>query len=202
MSALPLHYYTPSAADSRQMALNWFKKKYPDLTKIGSNEFEIVAFDIFDVCKNLIGTESMGVSGPGFGGSHGEIRCAIAVSMGISIDFESRDVRHFNKHTIAALIAAWRNDDHASFLSRCAGFERNATNSKIDLLLVATEAFESFWEINDEEDEHIDIPESIEEWVEVLCEPSFAQYVIGNRSRNRLRCKSAERTVNSLFDGI
>jgi hypothetical protein len=56
-------------------------------------------------------------------------------------------------------------------------------------------------EEGDEEDGN-EVSEVVEEWVEVLCEPSVARSVIGNRTRKKLRRKPAERAVKSLFEGV
>jgi hypothetical protein len=147
MKNIPYSDYIIIAADYRLFALSWFMKMYPELPKIKEYDFEPVSFNIFDVCKNLIGTESGSALGPGFGGSHAEIRCATAAAMGIAIEFDDDEVRHFNNSTIVALTEAWQSNDHASFLAHCSGIERNATNSKIDLLPLVQEISESVWEM-------------------------------------------------------
>lgn len=204
MSCLPAYrnYSTPD--ESRQMALSWFKKMYPDLSKIRENDFEYVAFNVFDVCKNLIGTESTSATGVGFGGAHGEIRVAIAAAMGIPIVFEEREVRHFNSITIAALTAAWQNNDHASFLARCAGYERNSTNSNIDLFPVAQEIAESTYEILDNNEEfEPEIDPVVAEYAAVLGEVTAAKrFITGNRHKRRLAKKPPTRQQKLLdFDG-
>jgi hypothetical protein len=158
------------------------------MAKIEESDFEIVAFDVFDICKNLIGTESTSSGGPGFGGAHGEIRAAIAAAMGIAIEYDDDEVRHFNNGTIAALARHWRNNDHSGFLARCAGYERNATNFKIDLLPVAQEVSESVWEILDEEkaEEVVVIDPVVAEYAVVLGEAtSVKRYIVGNRYTRR-----------------
>lgn len=201
MSALPSRKYTLSPTDSREFALNWFKKMYSDFSKIGENDFETAAFDIFDVCKNLIGTESTSAGGPGFGGSHGEIRCAIAVAMDIAIEFDQDEVRHFNNNTIAGLFVAWKMNDHASFLACCAGYERNATNAKIDLLPVAQEFSESIWEMIDDIEEVV-IDPLIAEFAGVLGEfTTCKRFVTGNRHRHRPSKKPPTRQKKLLDFG-
>jgi hypothetical protein len=203
MSALPSRHYTLSAAESREFALSWFKKMYPDLLKIEEDTFEDVAFSVFDVCKNLIGTESTSASGVGFGGSHGEIRAAIGAAMGIAIEFDADAIRHFNNGTIAALARHWRDNDHAGFLTRCAGYERNATNSKIDLLPVAQEVAESTWEMVDEEEtEDVVIDPIVAEYAAVLGESTVAKrFITGNRHARRLSKKPPTRQQKFLdFD--
>lgn len=205
MSAIPHQKYTLSVADSRQMALNWFKKMYPDFSKIGENDFEDAAFGVFDICKNLIGTESTSGSGVGFGGSHGEIRAAIAAAMGIAIEFDEDEVRHFNTGTIDALKDAWSKNDHASFLARCAGYERNATNAKIDLLPVAQEVSESVWEMLDDEDEVVvEINPVVAEYVAALGEvTAVKRHITGNRCARRLSKKPPTRQQKLIeFDDV
>lgn len=199
MSVIPFHNYT-TREEYRAFALEWFKKTYPDLLKIEEDNFERVSFDLFDICKNLIGTESNSANGVGFGGSHGEIRAAIAAAMGIAIEFDADEIRHFNDSTIAALTADWKKNNHDGFLARCAGYERNATNAKIDLLFVANEVAEGVYEmLEDTEDVIIDPVVAI--YVEVLCEVTIVKKSIeGNRSRSRERRRPVDGLVRSLFD--
>ncbi len=187
MSAIPFQNYTLSAADSRDFALNWFKKMYPDLLKIEECDFENVAFDVFDVCKNLIGTESTSAGGPGFGGSHGEIRAAVAFTMGLAIEFDDDEIRHFNTGTLVALAEAWRNNDHKVFLTRCSGYERNATNAKIDLLPVAQAISESTYEMLDDEGVMVvEIDPVIAVYAAVLGEATTVKrYITGNRHKRK-----------------
>lgn len=206
MSAIPHQKYTVSAADSRELALNWFKKMYPDLLKIEESDFEDIVFDIFDVCKNLIGTESTSASGVGFGGSHGEIRAAIAAAMGIAIEFEEDEVRHFNTGTIIALAGTWKNNDHAAILARCAGYERNATNAKIDLLPVAQEVSESTYEMLDEDETVlvVEVDPVITVYTEVLGEITVSKRTItGNRHKRKPGKKPPTRIQKILdFSGV
>lgn len=203
MSALPSRHYTLSAADSRELALKWFKKLYPDLSQVGEDDFEKAAFGIFDITKNLIGTESTSASGPGFGGAHSEIRCAVAACMGIPIVFDDDEVRHFNTDTIIALIKHWQDNDHEAFLARCAGYERNATNAKIDLLPVAKEAAEGVWEMLDEEEIQLEeIDPVLAEYVEVMGETTESKrYITGNRHRRRFAKKPPTRQQKLLDFG-
>lgn len=201
MSAIPSRHYTISVADSRELALNWFKKMYPDLSKIGESDFEDVTFGLYSVCKNLIGTESTSASGVGFGGAHGETRCAVAAAMGIAIDFDEDEVRHFNTGTINALKDAWINNDHASFLARCAGYERNATNAVVDLLPIAQEISESVYEMGDEEEaeEVVVIDAVVAEYAAVLGEVTpHKRYIIGNRHARKPAKKPPTRQQKSL----
>ena len=205
MSAIPFQKYTVSVVDSRQMGVNWFKKMYPDLSKIEEIDFENVAFDVFDVCKNLIGTESTSAGGPGFGGSHGEIRCAIAAAMGIAIEFDEKEVRHFNSGTIDSLTMAWNMNNHEAILARCAGYERNATNSVVDLLPVAKEVSESVYEILDDEDEVVvEIDPVVAEYAAVIGEStSVKRFITGNRHKRKPGKKPPTRIQKILdFSGV
>lgn len=201
MSAVPFRKYNLSSVDSRELALNWFKKMYPDLSKVGEIDFEDAAFGVFDVCKNLIGTESTSASGVGFGGSHSETRVAIAAAMGIAIEFEEDEVRHFNSGTIAALTVAWQKNDHVGFLARCAGYERNATNANIDLLPHAQEVSESTYEMLDDEDVSVvEIDPVIATYVEVMGEVTTCKRPIkGNRHKRRLTKKPPSK-IQKYFD--
>lgn len=186
MSAILSQKYTLSSVESRELALNWFKKKYPDLLKIGEDDFEDASFGILDICKNLIGTESTSANGVGFGGSHGEIKVAMAAAIRIAIEFDEDEVRHFNNGTLTTLTAAWQNNDHACFLARCAGYERNATNANIDLLPVAQEVSESTYEIIDDEEVVVVIDSVIAEYAAVLGEStSVKRYITGNRHKRK-----------------
>lgn len=202
MKNVPHSDFSTNLVDYRLLGLSWFIKIYPDLSKIEKNDFEVVAFDVFDVCKNFIGTESTSARGEGLGGAHGEIRCAIAAAMSIAIEFDPDEVRHFNSGTIAALKTDWNNNDHYSFLTRCAGYERNATNSKIDLLPIVQEISESVLEMIDEEEEvEFRIDPVVAEFVSVIGEiTSSKQFISGNRSRNRAHRKSVKMAVSSLFE--
>jgi hypothetical protein len=176
---------------------------YPDLLKIGESDFEDVSFGLYSVCKNLIGTESTSASGVGFGGAHGETRCAVAAAMGIAIDFDEDEVRHFNTGTINALKDAWVSNDHASFLARCSGYERNATNSNIDLLAVAQKVSESVYEILDEEEtEEAVIDAVVAEYAAILGEVTIAKrYISGNRHARKPSKKPPTRQQKLLdFD--
>ena len=203
MSKNPDFNYTITAEEAHAMARDWFKKKYPDLSKISEDEFEVAAFGIFDICKNLIGTESKEEKkGPGFGGSHGEIRCAIAAAMGIAIEFDPEEVRHFNNATIFALATSWRLNDHFGFLSRCASYERSATNHKGDLLPLARE-IEGFYEMS-EPDEHeeveVHIDPVVKTYVEILGEMTpNKRYITGNRYRRRI-CKKPPTRQQKLLN--
>lgn len=207
MSCLPAYRNYSTPAEFRTFASNWFKKMYPDLLKIEESDFEIVAFDVFDVCKNLIGTESTSAGGPGFGGSHGEIRAAIAAAMGIAIEFDEDEVRHFNSGSIAALASAWKGNDHAVFLARCAGYERNATNAKIDLLPVAQEVSESIWEMVDEDEEDEEetvIDPVLAEYAAVMGEStSVKRFITGNRHKRKPGKKPPSKIQKILdFSGV
>jgi hypothetical protein len=178
---------------------------YPDLLKIGESDFEDVSFGLYSVCKNLIGTESTSASGVGFGGAHSEIRNAVAAAMRIAIEFEEDEVRHFNSATIDALFEAWVRNDHEAFLARCAGYERNATNSKIDLLPLAQEVSESVYEILDDEDEVVDeIDPVVAEYASIMGEStSVKRFITGNRHKRKPGKKPPSRIQKILdFSGV
>lgn len=202
MSAFPSHKYTLSAVESREFALNWFKKLYPDLPMVTEDDFEDAAFGVFDIVKNFIGTESSDLKkGPGYGGSHGEVRCAVAAAMGIAIVFDDDEVRHFNTDTIIALKKHWQDNDHEGFLARCAGYERNATNAKIDLLPVAKEVEEGVWEMLDdeEEDQNKEIDPVVSDFAETLGETTdVKRFITGNRHRRKLSKKPPMRQQKML----
>lgn len=132
------------------------------------------------------------------GGGEDDIRCLVAAAAAVEIEVcAAREIKDALRDRLRR---AWLANDHATIMSVARGFERNAAMTVIDHRDI--EWIDPYRVIEEgDEEEGIEIPEAVEEWVEVLTEPSLAVSVIGNRSRKRLRRKPAERAVKSLFEG-
>lgn len=167
-----------------------FRKKFPVL-----NEADpiIVAKWLYETISAFSGRDGRSLAG----GGEDDIRCLIAAAADIEIEVcAAREI----KDTLRTrLRCAWLANDHTTIFSVARGFERAASMTVVDCRDV--DWADPSRILDQDEEEGIDIPSIVEEWVETLTEPSVVRSVIGNRSRNRLRRKPAERAVKSLFEG-
>ena len=172
--------------DYTSFCLNGFRKTFPILSE---SDPETVAEWLYYTASAFSGRDGRSNAG----GGYGDI-CA-AISAAAAVEIEVCAARSIKDSLRARLRRAWLDNDHTTIFSVARGFERNASMAVIDHLTVD---WADPYRIVEEEEEGIEIPEEVEEWVEVLCEPSQARSVIGNRSRNRLRRKPASRAVKAL----
>jgi hypothetical protein len=132
------------------------------------------------------------------GGGFADICAAIAAAADIELEvYAAREIKDALR---ARLRRTWLDNDHATIMLVARGFERNASMTVVNHYAVSW--VDPYRVIEEDEEEVIEIPEAVEEWIETLCEPSTARSVLGNRSRKKLRRKPAEWAVKSLFEGI
>ncbi len=174
--------------DYSKFCLNGFKKTFPVLAEA---DLEVIAKWLYETVSGFSGRDGRSLAG----GGEDDIRCLIAAAG--AIELEVCTGRQIKDGLRTRLRRAWLANDHSTILTVARGFERAAAMAVIDLRNV-------FWadpyRLHEDEEEGIEIPKIVEEWVETLCEPSSARSVIGNRSRKRLRRKPAEQAVCSLFE--
>lgn len=132
------------------------------------------------------------------GGTSDDLRCLVAAAAGIELSVCA--ARKIKDALSVKLRCAWLSNNHAMILYIARGFERAAATAVIDYRDIDwCDPYRVFME---EDDEGPEIPETIEKWVEIFCEPSQARSLIGNRSRKRLRRKPAKRAIKNLFEEI
>lgn len=173
-----------------QFCLDGFIKTFPSLK---TADPEAVALRIYE--------DSSAFSGRGgrsnAGGSEDDIRCLIAAAA--DVELEVCAAREIKDALRTKLRRAWLGNDHATIFYIARGFERAASMAAVDFCDV--DWLDPYRILDLEEEGGIDIPEAVETWVEILCEPSKARSVIGNRARKKLRRKPAELAIKSLFEG-
>lgn len=184
MSKNPKFNYT-------EFCLNGFRKIFPNLAESEPRE---IAYWLYGTVSAFSGRDGRSIAG----GGEDDILCLVAAAA--SVEIEVCSAREIKDSLRAKLRRAWLCNDHAAILYAARGFERNAAMSLIDYRDV--EWVDPYRIVDKDEEEGIEIPEAVEEWVETLCEPSQARSVIGNRTRKRLRRKPAERAVKSLFGEV
>lgn len=183
MSKNPQFNYT-------QFCLDGFIKTFPILSEADP---EAVALRLYEDASAFSGRYGRSNAG----GGEDDIRCLVAAAADVVLEVcAAREIKDALR---ARLRRAWLSDDHGTIFNIGVGFERNASMMKISHRDIAWADPSRVFE---EDEEGIEIPEAIEEWVDTLTEPSQARSVIGNRSRNRLRRKPASRAVKSLFEGF
>lgn len=175
--------------DYTTFALNGFKKTFPALYEADP---EAVAGWLYETISAFSGRDGRSLAG----GGEDDIRCQVAAAADVVLEVCA--ARQIKDSLRARLRCAWLQNDHATIMSVARGFERAASMTVVDLRDVSWADPCRILE-EDEEEEAIEIPVAVEEWIEVLCEPTEARSVIGNRSRKRLRRKPAERAVKSLL---
>ncbi|MDD5051554.1 MAG: hypothetical protein PHO27_02340 [Sulfuricurvum sp.] len=167
-----------------------FKKRFPILAEADT---EIVASWLYEIVSAFSGRDGRSLAG----GGEDDIRCLVAAAA--AVDIEVCYAREIKDALRAKLRAIWQNNDHAAIFYAARGFERAASMAIVDFRDVPWVDPFRIVEFSDEE-EGIEIPEAVEEWIETLSEPSQMRSVIGNRTRTRLRRKPAEHSVKSLFE--
>jgi hypothetical protein len=190
MKNIPSSDYIVIAAECRLLALNGFKKTYPVLVEADPKQ---VAPWLYVTVSSLSGREI----GGGFGGGEDDVRYLISAASAVALEVcLSREIKDKLR---ARLRLAWLENDHATIFNVACGFERAAATAIVDYRYID-------WlnplRIIEETEDELEVPIVIEEWIEVLCEPSQARSVLGNRSRSRERRKPAEKSVASLFEGV
>lgn len=172
-------------------ALNGFKKTFPIL--IESDPLEVAKW-LYETTTAFNGRDGRSITG----GGEDDIRGLVAAATNVILEVcAAREIKDALK---LKLRCAWKINDHAVIFSVARGFERAASMKKVDYRDVYWVDPYRIVEDVDGKDE-VDIPETVEEWIEVLTEPSQARSVIGNHSRKKLRRKPASRAVKSLFEG-
>lgn len=172
------------------LALNGFKKTFPVLTEADP---EVVARWLYETASAFSGRNGRSLAG----GAEDDIRCLVVAASAVELDVcATREVKDGLR---ARLRQAWLTNNHTMIFTVARGFERAASMAVVDLRDV-------FWAdpyrvSEEDEQEGIEIPEAVEKWIEVLCEHSGAQSMIGNRARKRLRRKPIKRKVEPLFGG-
>lgn len=180
MSRNPCFNYT-------EFCLDGLIKTFPILSEADP---EVVALRLYE--------DSSAFSGRGGrsngGGGQDDIRCLIAAAAGVELEVCS--AREIKDALCTKLRRAWLANDHTTIYRKARDFERSASMVIVDLRDIE---WCDPYRIEEENDEQrIEIPEEVEEWVETLCAPSQTQSVIGNRSRKKLRYKPASRAVKAL----
>lgn len=186
MQYTPIHNYN-------MIIVNGFKKMFPILHDADPEE----------VANNLYIDASAfsGRLGGGYGGGEDDIRNLISAAFDIELSVIS--AREIKTTLTTKLRQAVLENNHQVLLYTAFGFERAASMAVVDLREVDWANPHRYVEVSDDDEEvGINIPEAINEWVEVLCEPSQTRSVVGNRTRNRERRKPIEQVVKSLFDGV
>ena len=173
-------------------ALEGFKKIFPILQ--GSDP-AVVAEWLYETVSAFAGRDGRSNSG----GGQDDIRCLVAAAANVVLDVCA--VRKIKNSLALKLRQAWLVNDHVTIFYVARGFERNASMSVVDHRNVEWADPYRVFEGGDEE-EGLEIPEAVDEWVEVLTEPSEVRSIIGNRMRKDLRRKPAERAVKSLFEDV
>lgn len=172
-----------------QFCLSGFIKTFPILSEADP---AAVALRLYEDSSAAAGRDGRSNAG----GGEDDIRCLVAAAAGVELEVCS--ARAIKNGLRDRLRRAWLANDHAFIFKVALSFERSASMAVIDLRDVAwADPYRVFQE---NEEVEIKISEVIEEWVDVLTEPSQARSVIGNNSRNRLRRKPASRAVKSLFE--
>lgn len=191
----------------------WGQKEFPVSKNPGFNysEFALMGFkktfpvlleaDPGSVSDWLYYTVS-GFSGRGghslAGGGYDDTVCLCAAAAGVELEVCS--AREIKNGLRARLHRAWQSNDHATIFYTAFGFERAAAMTIIDLRDITWA--DPYRIIEDENEDEIEIPQEVEDWVHTLCGPSQARSVIGNRTRKRLRRKPVERALKSLFEDV
>jgi hypothetical protein len=175
--------------DYTQLIINGFKKAFPILRKADPEE---VALRLYEDASAFSGRDGRSNAA----GGQDDIRCLVAAAAGVELEVcAAREIKNSLR---ANLRLAWLNNDHVTIFTKARDFERSASMAVVDLRDVAWVDPYRFFEESDEKEEMV-IHEVIEEWIDVLTEPSQARSVIGNRFRKKLRRKPASRAVKSLF---
>lgn len=174
--------------DYSAFCLDGFKKTFSILSEADP---EAVALRLYEDASAFSGRDGR----TNAAGGQDDIRCLVAAAAGIKLEVcfarEIKDSLHVK------LRQAWLTNDHATLFRKARDFERSASMAVVDFRQIDWIDPERFSEDGDEEG-GIEIPEVVEEWIEVVCEPSTVVSVIGNRSRKKHRHKPASRAVKSL----
>lgn len=184
MSRNPVFDYT-------SFCLTGFKKTFPILSK---SDPVVCANWLYETAFSFSGRDGHSLTG----GAEDDIRCLVAAAANIELTvYAARSIKNGLR---TRLRRAWEANDHVAIFTVAFGFERAASMAIVDLRDVTWA--DPYRIIVDEDKEGLEMPEAVEEWVEVLCEPSIALSVTGNHSRNRKRRKPLKRAIDSLFQGI
>lgn len=173
--------------DYTNFCLDGFIKAFPILSE---TDPEAVALRLYEDASAFSGRDGRSNAA----GSQDDIRNLVAAAAGIELEVGA--AREIKDSLRAKLRQAWLTNDHATLFRKARDFERSASMAVVDLRDVA---WADPYRVDEEEGEGIEIPEAVEEWIEVVCEPSPARSVIGNRTRKKLSRKPASRAVKSLF---
>lgn len=181
MSKNPRFNYT-------ELVLQGFKKYFQNLVESNPDE---VANWLYTSTSAFSGRDGKCICG----GGEGDIRNLICAASGEN--FEVPEARKVKKKLRTKLRQAWLENDHVTIYDAARGFERGASMKTIDYRTIAW-ADPCLFSIDEDE---ILTPESVEVWIDVFTEVSETRSMIGNKSRKRLRRKSADQMVKSLFEG-
>lgn len=171
-----------------EFCLQGFKKTFPILCEADP---ETVALRLYEDASAFSGRDGRSNGG----GGESDVMCLCAAAAAVELPVCA--ARQIKDALRARLHEAWLTNNHAFIFKAAFSFERSASMAVIDLREVAWA--DPYRRSDEDEEESVEIPEEVEEWIEVVCEPSQARSVIGNSSRNRLRRKTASRAVKSLF---
>lgn len=154
---------------------------------------EAVALRLYEDASSFSGRDGRSNAA----GGQDDIRCLVAAAAGVELEVcAAREIKNALR---AKLRRAWVANDHQTIFNKARDFERSASMAVIDLHEI--DWCDPHRIVEECDDEGIEIPEVVEEWIEVVCEPSRSISVIGNRSRKKLLCKPAKQVVKSLFEG-
>lgn len=177
--------------DYTELILNGFKKVFPILIEADP---EAVALRLYEDASAFSGRDGRSNAAGGLD----DIRALTAAAAGVELEVcGAREIKDALRLTLRR---AWLENDHSTLYRKARDFERSASMAVIDIRNVNWADPYRVTDVNEEEG--AEIPEAIEEWVDVLTEPSQARSVIGNRSRKKLRRKPASRAVKSLFEVV
>lgn len=177
-----------------QFCLDGFIKAFPILIEADP---EAVALRLYEDASGFAGRDGRSNAGGGEFDIIALVSAASAVSIPIPPHERAREVK---SELANALRRVWLENDHMTLFRKARDFERSAAMSVVDLRAVE-------WcdphRIEEEGDEEvIEIPEVVLEWIEVVCEPTQAQPQNGNQSRSRERRRSLERSTRSLLGEV
>lgn len=173
-----------------QFCLDGFIKAFPILSE---SDPEAAAIRLYEDASGFAGRAGRSSAG----GGESDIIAMCAAAAGVELEVGA--AREIKDSLRAKLRQAWLANDHETIFTKARDFERSASMAAVDLRNVA---WADPYRVDEEEGAGIEIPEAVEEWIEVVCEPSPARSVIGNRTRKKLQRKPASRAVKSLFEGV
>lgn len=130
------------------------------------------------------------------GGGHGDIRALVAAASGINIIYDE-NVRKIKIKLRNRLMEAWQGNDHAEIMYIARGFERGASMAPVDIssVLLANQSTES-------DDEFIEIPVAIEDWIETFFEFMQIKPTVGNCIVKKFDHNKSIRITSSLFEEV